>query len=99
MAKQWMRGLPVEAPPTMLLGIVSNASSIRRRQLLRRTWLPHCRALLGCDAYFILDSAGVAAADRAAADVIVLESAQGGATHARSWLARRHSRRSASSRR
>jgi len=58
---------------SLLLGITSNDSNVARRMLLRRTWLPGCRALPGCDAYFLLRNPSTAAEERDSGDIIVLD--------------------------
>ena len=61
---------------SMLLGVTSNDSNLERRQLIRRTWMPLCHALPGCDAFFLLRSPSIAAAERNVRDIIVLDPAR-----------------------
>ena len=58
---------------SLLIGVTSNDTNVGRRQLLRRTWLPHCQTLAGCDAFFLLRKPAIDEAERYSADIIVLD--------------------------
>ena len=77
-----MSAMSTDEKVSLLLGVASNDTNFGRRQLLRRTWLPHCRLLPGCDAFFLLRQPATGS-EAGSSDIIVLDPVRSGSCAAR----------------